>query len=315
MTVPSDLETAIDSSLPSIDQLAANGLAADELAPDAVNAQDFGAATSASPTAEPESWESKPQEQSPQLADDPADDPADDLDELPDDAEMSLFDHLEELRLRIFYALIAVVIGVIGCFVFVNPIVQLLQVPAQGIKFLQLAPGEYFFVSIKVAGYSGLVVASPLVLYQIVQFVLPGLTRRERRLLAPVVFGSTILFAAGIAFAYLALIPAALNFFVTYGEGVVEQMWSIERYFEFVLLLLFSTGLAFQIPIVQLLLGALGIVNSQQMLRGWRFVVVGGVVLGAVLTPSTDPVTQSLLAGAVLALYFGGIGLVKLIGR
>jgi sec-independent protein translocase protein TatC len=240
---------------------------------------------------------------------------ADALDDLPDDVEMSLFDHLEELRWRIFYALIAVVIGIIGCFTFVNPIVQLLQVPAQGIKFLQLAPGEYFFVSLKVAGYSGLVVASPFVLYQIVQFVLPGLTRRERKLLAPVVFGSTILFVAGLAFAYYALIPAALNFFVTYGEGVVEQMWSIERYFEFVLLLLFSTGLAFQIPIIQLLLGALGIVNSQQMLRGWRFVVVGGAVLGAVLTPSTDPVTQSLLAGAVLALYFGGIGLVKLIGR
>jgi sec-independent protein translocase protein TatC len=124
-----------------------------------------------------------------------------------------------------------------------------------------------------------------------------------------------VLFAGGIAFAYYALVPAALNFFISYGEGVVEQMWSIERYFEFVLLLLFSTGLAFQIPIIQLLLGALGIVSSAQMLTGWRFVILASAVLGAVLTPSTDPVTQSLLAGAVLSLYFGGIGLVKLIGR
>lgn len=240
---------------------------------------------------------------------------ADLMDELPDDLEMSLFDHLEELRMRIFYALIAVVAGAVLCFVFVNPIVQLLEVPAQGAKFLQLAPGEYFFVSLKVAGYSGLLVASPFVLYQIVQFVLPGLTRRERRMLGPVVFGSTFLFVAGLAFAYYALVPAALNFFISYGEGVVEQMWSIERYFEFVLLLLFSTGLAFQIPIVQLLLGALGIVSSKQMLQGWRAVILGAAVLGAVLTPSTDPVTQSLLAGAVLSLYFGGIGLVKLIGR
>jgi sec-independent protein translocase protein TatC len=85
-----------------------------------------------------------------------------DIDDLPDDVEMSLFDHLEELRQRIFYALIAVVIGVGGCFLAVKPIVQLLEVPAQGVKFLQLAPGEYFFVSIKVAGYSGLLVASPL---------------------------------------------------------------------------------------------------------------------------------------------------------
>jgi sec-independent protein translocase protein TatC len=237
------------------------------------------------------------------------------LDEVPDDVEMSLFDHLEELRMRIFYSLIAAVIGVIGCFVFVNRIVALLEVPAQGVKFLQLSPGEYFFVSIKVAGYSGLLVASPFVLYQIIQFVLPGLTRRERRLLAPIVLGSSFLFAAGLAFAYIALIPAALNFFISYGADVVEQLWSIDRYFEFVLLLLFSTGLAFQIPVIQLLLGLLGIVGSQQMVSGWRFVVIGAAVLGAVLTPSTDPVTQSLLAGAVLGLYFGGIGMVKLIGR
>lgn len=238
-----------------------------------------------------------------------------DLDELPNEVEMSLFDHLEELRQRIFYALIAVVVGVIGCFLAVKPIVQLLEVPAQGVKFLQLAPGEYFFVSIKVAGYSGLLVASPFVLYQIILFVLPGLTRRERRLIGPVVLGSSVLFAAGLVFAYLALIPAALNFFISYGEDVVEQLWSIDRYFEFVLLLLFSTGLAFQIPIIQVLLSFLGIVSSGQMLSGWRYVILAAVVLGAVLTPSTDPLTQSLLAGAVLGLYFGGIGMVKLIGR
>lgn len=240
---------------------------------------------------------------------------SEDLDDLPDDVEMSLFDHLDELRRRIFYALIAVVIGMAGCFVVVKPIVQLLEVPAQGIKFLQLAPGEYFFVSFKVAGYSGLLLASPIVLYQIIQFVLPGLTRRERRLVGPVVLGSSILFVVGLAFAYIALIPAALNFFISYGEDVVEQLWSIDKYFEFVLLLMFSTGLAFQIPIIQLLLGYLGIVSSQQMLSGWRLIILGATVLGAVLTPSTDPLTQTLLAGAVLGLYFGGIGLVKLTGK
>lgn len=124
-----------------------------------------------------------------------------------------------------------------------------------------------------------------------------------------------MLFVAGLVFAYFLLIPAALKFFISYGADVVEQLWSIEKYFEFVLLLLFSTGLAFQIPVIQLLLGALGIVSSKQMFAGWRYVIMGAVVLGAVLTPSTDPLTQSLLAGAVLGLYFGGIGLVKVIGK
>ncbi len=237
------------------------------------------------------------------------------LDELPDDVEMSLFDHLDELRMRIFYALIAVVVGVVVCFTGVRQIVELLEIPAQGAKFLQLSPGEYFFVSIKVAGYSGILLASPFILYQTIQFVLPGMTRRERRLIGPVVIGSSVLFFAGLAFAYAALVPAALNFFISYGAGVVEQMWSIDRYFEFVLLLMFSTGLAFQIPVVQLLLGLLGIVSSKQMLSGWRYVLLGAAILGAVLTPSTDPITQSLLGGAVLFLYFGGIGLVKAIGK
>lgn len=237
------------------------------------------------------------------------------LDELPGEVEMSLFDHLEELRQRIFYSLIAVAVGIIGCFFAVKPIVQLLEVPAHGVKFLQLAPGEYFFVSLKVAAYTGFVLTSPFILYQIIQFLIPGLTRRERRLLGPVVLGSTVLFAAGLVFAYLLLIPAALNFFISYGADVVEQLWSIDKYFEFVLLLLFSTGLAFQIPIIQLLLGNLNIVSSQRMVSGWRYVIMGAVVLGAVLTPSTDPLTQSLLAGAVLALYFGGVGLVKLTGK
>ncbi|ELS49079.1 twin arginine-targeting protein translocase TatC [Microcystis aeruginosa FACHB-905 = DIANCHI905] len=228
---------------------------------------------------------------------------------------MSLFDHLEELRRRIFYSLIAVAVGAVGCFIFVKPLVQVLEVPAQGVKFLQLAPGEFFFVSLKVAGYSGILVASPVILLQIILFVLPGLTRRERRLIVPVVLGSSVLFFAGLFFAYIALIPAALNFFVSYGAEVVEQAWSIERYFEFVLLLLFSTGIAFQIPVIQLILSFLGIISSQTMLSGWRFVVLGAVILGAILTPSTDPLTQSLLAGAVLGLYFGGIGVVKLTGR
>lgn len=249
-------------------------------------------------------------------ATDIADNPEDDyLNEAPDDVEMSLFDHLEELRQRIFYSLIAAVAAIAGSFLFVKPIVELLEVPAKGIKFLQLGPGEYFFVTLKVAGYSGLLLATPLILYQIVQFVLPGLTRRERRFLGPIVLGSSVLFLGGLVFSYLALIPAALQFFISYGAGVVEQVWSIERYFEFVLLLMFSTGLAFQIPVIQMLLGLLGIVSSGQMLSGWRYILLGSAILGAVLTPSTDPLTQSLLAGAAVGLYFGGIGLVKLLGR
>ena len=235
--------------------------------------------------------------------------------EFPGEVEMTLVDHLEELRSRILRSLLAVVIGAAGCLLLVRPLVRLLEVPAHGIRFLQLAPGEFLFVSLKVAGYAGLTLALPYVLYEGLAFVLPGLTRREQRLVAPAVAGSAVLFVAGLAFAWWALVPAALNFLVSYGADVVEPIWSIERYLDFVLLLMVATALAFQLPVLQLLLAALGVVRAQAMLDAWRWVVVASALAGAVLTPSTDPITMLLLTGAITALYLIGVGLATLVQR
>ncbi|KAF8040331.1 hypothetical protein BT93_B2537 [Corymbia citriodora subsp. variegata] len=236
---------------------------------------------------------------------------------LPDDKEMSIFDHLEELRQRIFVSVMAVGAAILGCFAFSKELIVILEAPVktQGVRFLQLAPGEFFFTTLKVSGYCGLLLGSPVIVYEIIAFVLPGLTRSERRFLGPIVLGSSVLFYAGILFSYLVLTPAALNFFVSYAEGAVESLWSIDQYFEFVLVLMFSTGLSFQIPVIQLLLGQVGLVTGDQMLSIWRYVVVGAVVAAAVLTPSTDPLTQMLLAGPLLGLYLGGAWAVKLTGR
>ncbi|WP_254966916.1 twin-arginine translocase subunit TatC [Cyanobium sp. CH-040] len=228
---------------------------------------------------------------------------------------MSLVDHLEELRRRVLRSLLAVVVGAAAALVFVKPLVRLLEMPAEGIRFLQLAPGEFLFVSLKVAGYAGLTFALPWVLYEILAFVLPGLSRRERRLVAPAVAGSAVLFAAGLAFAWWALVPAALRFLVSFGADVVEPSWSIERYLDFVLLLMVATALAFQLPVLQLILGALGLIRSRAMLAGWRWVVLISAVSGAVLTPSTDPVTMLLLSGAITALFLIGVALVALVER
>ena len=221
---------------------------------------------------------------------------------------MPLVDHLEELRQRVFRSLLAVVVAALGCLVVVKPLVRLLEAPASSIHFLQLAPGEFLFVSFKVAGYAGLTLALPYVLYQGLAFVLPGLTVRERRLIAPAVAGSAVLFLAGLAFAWWALVPAALRFLVSYGADVVEPLWSIERYLDFVLLLMLATGLAFQLPVLQLLLGLFGLITWKRMLAAWRWVVLAASLAGAVLTPSTDPVTMLLLGGAITVLYLVGVG-------
>ena len=129
-------------------------------------------------------------------------------------------------------------------------------------------------------------------------------------MLAPALAGSAILFFAGLTFAWWALVPAALRFLISYGADVVEPIWSIERYLDFVLLLMFATGLAFQLPVLQLLLGALGILKWKQMLSAWRWVVMTAALASAVLTPSTDPITMLLLASAISSLFFIGVGLV-----
>jgi sec-independent protein translocase protein TatC len=231
------------------------------------------------------------------------------------EAEMSLSEHLEEVRQRAFWSLASLVVTIIACLVSVKSIVKLLQEPALGIKFLQFAPGEYFFASIKVATYSALLIASPFIIYQIILFVLPGMTKSERKTILPVILGSILLFGFGILFGYLVLVPAALNFFINYGSEVVEPFWSFEQYFEFILVLLFSTGIAFQLPVIQVMLGLLKVISGQTMISAWRYVILGSTVVGAVLTPSVDPLTQILMSSIVLLLYFGGAGIVLLLEK
>ena len=164
--------------------------------------------------------------------------------ELPDDFAMPIWDHLDELRERVLLAALAAAFAVAGCFAFSKDLVVFLEAPVadQGVRFLQLSPGEFFFTTLKVAGYAGLLLATPTVLYEVVAYVVPGLTRSERKLLAPIVFGSGLLFYAGLVFSYEVLAPAALTFFVSYADGAVESLWSIDQYFEFVLVLMLSTG-------------------------------------------------------------------------
>lgn len=236
-------------------------------------------------------------------------------DELPDDFEMPIWDHLEELRERVLVGALAAGVAILGCFFFSKDLVVFLEAPVaeKGVRFLQLSPGEFFFTTLKVGGYAGILIATPTVLYEIVAYVIPGLTKSERQFLAPIIFGSSILFYLGLFFSYEILTPAALNFFVSYADGAVESLWSIDQYFEFVLVLMLSTGLAFQVPVIQVMLGQLGLVTSQAMFSQWRFVVVGATIAAAVLTPSTDPFTQTLLAVPLIGLYMGGAGVVRLL--
>ena len=227
--------------------------------------------------------------------------------------ELPFSEHLEELRQRIF--LIFGTILFLTCFAFieVKNLVKILELPINNVKFFQGAPGEYFISTVKISFYTGLLFSSPFIFSQLILFLLPGLTKKETKIILPLLISSLILFGFGLAFSYYTLIPAALNFFLNYSEEVLEPFWSFDQYFEFILVLFYSTGLAFQIPILQILLGLLNIVSPQQMLNAWRYVILLSTVLGAILTPSTDPLTQLLLSVAILLLYFSGLGILFLI--
>ena len=139
--------------------------------------------------------------------------------------------------------------------------------------------------------------------------------KKERGILLPMTLCSGILFVIGLLFSYFFLVPAALRFFISYGSEVVEPFWSFAQYFDFIAVLIFTTGLAFQVPVVQIVLGLLGIVSGEKMLSLWKYVVVLSTILAAIITPSTDPITQLLLTGALLTLYFSGSGIVLLLNK
>lgn len=220
--------------------------------------------------------------------------------------ELPISEHIEELRQRLFQ-FIGFAIILIGVFFFkITPIVEFLEAPVNEIKFIQLSPGEYFLSTVKIAFYGGLLFSTPILISQVIFYILPGLTKSEKKFILPILVTSVVLFNLGLIFAYYVLIPAALNFFIGYSKTVIEPLWSFDQYFDFILFLFYSTGFAFQVPIVQIILGLAGLISGQQMLEAWRYVVLGATIISAILTPSTDPVTQLCLSGAILFLYFTG---------
>ena len=222
---------------------------------------------------------------------------------------MTFSDHLEELRGRILSSIYSVLISIFISLLVIKPLIKFLEIPAKNIRLLQLAPGEFLFVAIKVAGYSGLIISLPYIFYQIILFISPGLTNKEKGILIPAFIGSSFLFIIGLIFSWWILVPAAISFFIKFGADIVEPIWSIERYFDFILLLMTSTALAFQLPILQFILGTLGIISTEKMISNWRIVVISSAILSAVITPSTDPLTMSLLSLSIIILYFIGAGL------
>ena len=227
---------------------------------------------------------------------------------------LTLLGHLNELRIRLTKIAVALLLTTALSFAFAEPMLQFLLVPysasIEGVVELQtLEPTEGIETFFKVSLLSGSVFAMPIILYQFWQFIVPGLTRKERRYIFIFLPAALILFILGILFAWFVLIPAAVFFLANFLGTIFKTDWTPRGYIGFVLRMLFWLGLAFEMPVVLYFVARVGVVSAQALREQWRFAIVGIAVLAAIITPSIDPVTMLLTMAPLLVLYVMSIGL------
>lgn len=214
---------------------------------------------------------------------------------------MTFLEHLDELRKRIFYALIALGVGSVGGFVVSQRVVDLLTRSVPDLVFL--APSEALVVQLKVALIVGAIIASPVIFYQFWRFVRPALLRNEARYIALAVVFSTVFFLGGMAFAYFLMVPIAMKFLLGYQTEKLHAMLSIKNYVGTVGGFLFATGIIFQTPVVIFFLTKLGIITPRVLVRSQRVAIVIVFIVAAIVSPP-DVFSQIMMAVPMLVLYY-----------
>lgn len=214
---------------------------------------------------------------------------------------MSIIAHLTELRKRLIRSLIAIGIGSCVAYYFIEDIMHILTGPAGKLYYMQ--PAEAFFTYIKVAVFVGFLLALPIVLYQIWRFVLPALIGMERYLISVIVPISLILFMAGLAFSFFFVMPAGIKFLMGFSTEELQPMFSLKQYFDFVIAFLLPFGFIFEMPLAIILLAKVGIINSKFLAKQQRLVIFLTFVIGAIISPTPDVFSQSMIAIPMILLY------------
>lgn len=225
-----------------------------------------------------------------------------------------LLEHLNELRVRVFKALLALIVTTGISFTFARQIIEYLASPIGGTsRLVSIELTENIAIFMKVSLLVGFVLAMPVIVYQIMAFVLPGLKRNERTWLFIMVPFATLLFAGGVAFTWFVMLPSALPFLTSF-MGITMQVRP-ENYFGFTTRLMFWIGLCFELPLIVMFLAKLKLVTAKQLLGGWRYAIVLMAVVAAAVTPTVDPVNMGLVMAPLLGLYFISIALAAIMGR
>jgi len=221
-------------------------------------------------------------------------------------------DHLDELRRTLIdSAIAAAVASVISWFISAK-LLNLLIIPIKEYGVYFTAPNEAFLTRLKLSGAMGLFIVAPFIFFKFYMFVLPGLHKREKKVVTPLLLATTVLFYTGVAFSFLIVIPQIIPFFMSFGTEVLSPLIGVGAYFALVSRLCLAFGLVFQLPLLVLFLSAIGIVNPQMLLRTWRIAIVAIFILSAFLTPADIP-SQLMMAGPVLLLYFSSVLVAKVV--
>lgn len=221
-------------------------------------------------------------------------------DEVIDD-KMSLIDHLQELRKRLITAIVAVVIGSTVCYFYAAELVHFITAPAG--KLYYMSPGEAFFSYLRVSFFAGFLLALPVVLYQTWAFIVPALSHKERFASFILVPTSVILFLIGLAFSYVWVLPAGIKFFMGFATEDLQPMLSLGQYLSFVISFLLPFGFIFELPLLIVVLAKFGIIDSEFLTSKRKHVLVLSFVVGAIISPTPDVFSQTMIAVPVIVMY------------
>ena len=229
------------------------------------------------------------------------------------DKKLSITEHLLELRSRLIKSVIALCVCIGISIPLAHYVFDILKSRAPGIDLVFIDVTEMLGTYMKVVFYCGIALSLPYLIYQLVRFLSPAMTDKEKRYLyfsMPLV---VLLFVAGVCFAYFIFLPPALNILLHFGGDIARPMIDVSSYVSVLVRLLLAVGLVFEMPLVITLLAKLGVVSPQKLAKGRKWAVLAAFVLGAVITPTVDPVNQTLVAAPIIVLYELSIWLAKLV--
>ena len=226
-------------------------------------------------------------------------------------SSMSVVDHLSELRTRLVIAIVAIIIGTLGAYYYVEDILQILVAPAG--KLYYTKPTEAFFTYMKISLVAGSIVSSPVWFYQIWAFIVPALSKGEKKVTFMVVPTAVVLFVVGVLFSYYLVLPMAIQFFIGFGTDELQPLFSIGQYIDFVIAFILPFGITFELPLILIALGVLGILSSDRLREYRKMFILLAFIIGAAISPTPDMLSQTMIAGPMILLYEISYGVLRYI--